>query len=763
MSGQDECRLEVADTGIRLSNGLVSVFFDTRTGLIMLTSTDEKTMCFSRAYVQVQTASQVFDSRKMVYRGVNSLDFNDDRGEGKAVVLRLQDAGATGEVYIKLVIIKKLAGYSCVVQFRNRTGSEVRVKSIDTLAIDVDDSSRVYTGWNGHSLRFFRNGFHSWELSQARPISAGDNTSHLYSVLNEVDSGAALVFGFITAADQLSTVTFVGRQTENDRLARVVCRCQTDGVVVPDKQTIVSEEMLVIATDKALDGLERYADVVTQRMKAVPWHNIPTGWCSWYFYYTMPDEEEVLANTRFLQTRLGNEIEWIQLDDGYQKTVGDWQVNPRFEKGLKTLVQNLKRSGYKAGIWVAPFVATEHSELFKTKPSWFVRNDKNEPIAVDQNPLWLGKYYALDLSNPEVLKHVEDVFKTLKADGFEYFKIDFLHHAVADGIRKDMRITRAQALRKGLETIRKAVGEDLILGCGAPFGPCIGVVNAMRIGNDIAPVWRYTWGAGVYECTINTMTRAVLHRRWWTNDPDCLLVRQDDSELTIDELLLWASVVALSGGALLLSDRMMDVPEDRLQIIDRILPPYGRGAIALDSLVMAEPTSFVLPIETELGRWAIVAAVNLTERPIDVSVRLEDAGLDARQPHHMFEFWKQEYQGLTENEVTVKNLKPHSCQLLAVRPESATPSILGTSIHFTQGAVELGNCTWDSAKGELSVIVRRDTKKPEGVFFVCGRNWTPKSAFVDNEEVKLERTAPEVIAVRQVFTAGQSIKVSFRV
>ncbi len=211
MSGQDECRLEVADTGIRLGNGLVSVFFDTRTGLIMLTSSDEKTMCFSRAYVQVQTSSQVFDSRKMVYRGVSSLDFNDERGEGKAVVLRLQDSGATGEIYIKLVVIKNLAGFACVVQFRNRTGNVINVKSIDTLVIDVDDKSRVYTGWNGQRLRFFKNGFQSWELSQAQPISSGDNTSHLFSVLHEIDSGAALVFGFTTAADQLSTVTFVGR------------------------------------------------------------------------------------------------------------------------------------------------------------------------------------------------------------------------------------------------------------------------------------------------------------------------------------------------------------------------------------------------------------------------------------------------------------------------------------------------------------------------------------------------------------------------
>jgi hypothetical protein len=199
-----------------------------------------------------------------------------------------------------------------------------------------------------------------------------------------------------------------------------------------------------------------------------------------------------------------------------------------------------------------------------------------------------------------------------------------------------------------------------------------------------------------------------------------------------------------------------------LQIVDRILPPYGRGAIALDSLTLAEPTVFALPIETPLGKWALVAAVNLTERPIDVSVSLEDAGLDTSQPHHVFDFWKQEYLGLSEKVVRVRRLKPHSCQLLAIKPESSAPSVLSTSIHFTQGAAELTNQAWNSTKHELSTVMTRDTRKPEAIFFVHGKGWIPESAFVDDKEVKFERVAQEVIAVRQVFKGGQTIKVKYR-
>lgn len=757
------CRLEVADAGIRLSNGLVSLFFDTRLGLIMLTESDEKTMCFSRGYIQVHTDMGVFDSRKMIYRGISTLDFHDERDEGKAVVLKLQDPGATAEMHIKLVVVRDRPGYSCVVQFKNKTGHELRMRSIETLLIDVDDKSRVYTGWSGDSLKFFKNGFHSWELSQTTPVASGENTSHFFSVLNNPDTGAALVIGFATMANQFSTISVFGRQTQKDRLARVACTCHCDDVFLPDKHSMMSEEMLLITTHKPLNGLQTYADVVAHRMKAVTWKNVPTGWCSWYFYYTMPDEDEIIANAEFVQRRFADSVEWIQLDDGFQKTVGDWECNSRFSNGLKSLADRIRKTGHRAGIWTAPFVATEHSVLFKDRPDWFVRDKGGKPIAVDQNALWLGNYYALDLTNPAVLSHIEKLFKSLKAYGYEYFKIDFLHYAAKEGMRQDMNVTRAQALRLGLDVVRKAVGEDLILGCGAPLGTCVGITNAMRIGTDIAPVWRYeAMGLGVYECAINTMTRAVLNGRWWINDPDCVLLRQDDTQLTMDEVLLWVSLVALSGGLVLLSDRMMDVSEERLRLLDRILPPYGKGALALDALVRSEPSMFVLPIETPLGRWAVAAAVNLTDKPMDVTFSLDDMGLDPSKLHHVFDFWKQEYHGLSEKTMMVKGLKPHSCRMLAVRPESEVPTVLSTTMHFTQGAVELKSMSWDSSRHELSVTVAENAKDSEAVFFVYGNEWIPEKALLDGKEVKLERVAQGVVSVRQVFKAGQTIKVRFR-
>ncbi|MEM4734911.1 MAG: alpha-galactosidase, partial [Candidatus Thorarchaeota archaeon] len=521
---------------------------------------------------------------------------------------------------------------------------------------------------------------------------------------------------------------------------------------------LVSEEMLFLVPDDLQRGLQTYAEITSRRMEArIPAEPI-TGWCSWYFYYTQPDEDEIRLNMQFIREEIPG-LKLIQLDDGYQKTVGDWRENDRFPSGLAKLAAEISDAGFTPGIWIAPFVASEHSELFKSNPDLFVHGEDGRPLRVGNNPLWLGDYYALDLTNPLVLNRIESEFRLLKEAGFEYFKIDFLYHSTVPGKRHNPRMTRAQALRAGLETIRRVVGDDYVLGCGAPIGSSIGVVDGMRIGTDIAPAWHYDWGGGVYECSINTISRSFMHNRWWANDPDCVIVRQSDTELTIDEVQLWLSVVALSGGLLLVSDRMPDLSSERICMLKKIMPVYGRGGLAVDSLTQKEPRVFALPIESDMGKWTIAALLNLSEQQLDISVPLARLGREDG-PCDLYEFWKQEYAGRAIGSLEVRGLQPHSVRLYAIRPERKEPHVLGTSMHFTQGAVEISDHKWDATLGELSFVVHRNTDQEEKVAIIH-RGWTLIEATTDAAQCKTQAIAPEVTAVMAKFHNGQTVRARF--
>ena len=48
----------------------------------------------------------------------------------------------------------------------------------------------------------------------------------------------------------------------------------------------------------------------------------------------------------------------LQVDDGWQVAAGDWEANAKFPQGMQTLAQQIKATGRRAGIWLAPLVAT---------------------------------------------------------------------------------------------------------------------------------------------------------------------------------------------------------------------------------------------------------------------------------------------------------------------------------------------------------------------------------------------------------------------
>ena len=184
-----------------------------------------------------------------------------------------------------------------------------------------------------------------------------------------------------------------------------------------------------------------------------------------------------------------------QVDDGYQRAIGDWlEPNAKFPHGMRWLAQRIRAAGFDAGIWLAPFLARPEARLCRAAPR-LVRAHRGRAASRRGcwNPMWsLGRpAYALDTTHPEVLDWLRELARTVVHQwGYRILKLDFLYAAALPGVRYDRGATRAEALRRGLEAIRDGAGADaFLLGCGCPLGPAIGIVDGMRIGADVAPFW----------------------------------------------------------------------------------------------------------------------------------------------------------------------------------------------------------------------------------------------------------------------------------
>ncbi len=320
------------------------------------------------------------------------------------------------------------------------------------------------------------------------------------------------------------------------------------------------------------------------------------GWCSWYHYFGYVTEGDLRAN-------LAHAADWpfevFQLDDGYQPAIGDWLgTNGKFSSDLDELADAIAAAGRRPGIWIAPFLARPDAIVATANPGWIARyRDGVAPLVGMWHPVWGGETLTLDTSHPEVLDHLERVARALVGAGFTYLKLDFTYAPAADGVYHDPTMTPAQRVRAGYDAVRRGAGEDaFVLGCGAPLGAVVGVVDGMRIGADVAPWWHLQEGqhlpgpyAGGEPATANaftnTLTRSFLHRRLWLNDPDCLMLRRTDTRLEADAVRTWAHTVGVCGGMALVSDDLGLLDGDARALLDEVLE-LGRAS---DTAAIAGP------------------------------------------------------------------------------------------------------------------------------------------------------------------------------
>jgi alpha-galactosidase len=279
----------------------------------------------------------------------------------------------------------------------------------------------------------------------------------------------------------------------------------------------------------------------------------PTAWCSWYHYYTGVAEADVVENITEID-RLDLPVDVIQIDDGWQAEIGDWlDLSDRFGS-LAGIVDRVRATGRRAGVWIAPFLVGARSRLARDHPDWLV-------AGADAGHNWGQALAALDLENPAAADHLRRVFGELRSVGFDYFKLDFLYGGALAGL---------DVYRTGLGLIREAVGHDAyLLGCGAPLLPSVGLVDAMRVGPDIdarispdGDMSRPSFEAAA----LSVAGRAWQHGRFWINDPDCLMVRP-----AIAHRERWAAIVERYGGLRSSGDRIRDLDAWGLAITRRLL------------------------------------------------------------------------------------------------------------------------------------------------------------------------------------------------
>ncbi len=436
----------------------------------------------------------------------------------------------------------------------------------------------------------------------------------------------------------------------------------------------------------------------------------PSGWCSWYYYYTRINDQEVRRNAEWLAANLKDYgAVYVQIDDGWQGSgargsARNWEaVNTnRFPNGMAALAQYIRSLGLTPGIWLAPH-GQNNDSVVAANPGVFML----KPDGTTASDTWEGRF-LVDPTHPRSALYLSNLFSRLVSWGYDYFKIDG-QPVVVDEYRTKREFMHNPTAapetlyRRTLETIRHAIGPDrYLLGCwGIPLEG-VGIMNGSRTGGDVVIGW-----GGFMVAVRATLRHYYLHNIVWYTDPDVMLLRWP---LTLDQARAWATLQGLTGQALLSSDRLIDLPEERVEIMRRVYPAVDIRPLDLFP-VEHERRVWDLKVN-HLGRqYDVVGVFNFGTTASDrVYLRWTELGLPGDKPVHVFDFWNKEYLGAWAEGI-VLDVPPTACRVVTLLPCNGQIQLMSTSRHITQGWVDLVALSQDGPSGTFkgtSKVIKND-------------------------------------------------------
>lgn len=452
--------------------------------------------------------------------------------------------------------------------------------NLQNVTIELDYRFRV-------NDKVFCNGFQSWTQTDEYGTKTaldkfpalikkysepfGDHTYYNYPQRTGHLHGWS--FGFIRKQDD--KIHFIGSVNEHNGFtlfkyimpqAKIFVQKDCKGLILKAGEHFNAFKLFIQQGDE-LEVTENYLQLLQLPKVKAP---LATGWTSWYYHYTNITETIVNENLQaFKQHQIPINI--FQIDDGWQQAVGDWlKVNNKFGKGMRALSNHIHQSGYKAGLWLAPFVCEAKSEICMQYPDWILKDEKGGKVLAGYNPEWSGNFYALDIYHPGVRQYLKQVFDTVLQEwNFDLVKLDFLYAAC---LHPRNGKTRGQIMYEACLLLRELCGDKLILGCGVPLHSCAGVFDYCRVGPDVGLSWQHKlvkWfnlreGISTYWSMKNSLHRHFMNSRFFVNDPDVFILRDAKNKLKPEEKLSLFLTNQVFGGLVFTSDNISEYSPELL-------------------------------------------------------------------------------------------------------------------------------------------------------------------------------------------------------
>jgi alpha-galactosidase len=449
-----------------------------------------------------------------------------------------------------------------------------------------------------------------------------------------------------------------------------------------------SERLLISSGTDYLEQLETYGSLIRQLHHPRVSTLAPAGWWSWTAYYFGLNQRTALTNATWLAQNLKDlGYDFFHIDEGYQYARGEYTTPDAtlFPDGVRALEHKVTALGLTPGIWTAPFEVSERSWVYENHKDWLVHNAAGQPIHAGwvigrRKQPSLDPLYILDSTNPGAQDYLRETYTTLAKDwGIRYIKLDFMDDSAIEGFYYKANTTALEAQRIGLQVIREAVGEHVLLDKdGSPMLNPVGLVDTGRTSVDTG----HTFAASK-EAAPGIAARFFMNRNYYLADPDAFTVSKQIvteqewhggiNPLTLDEAKVSIALAAIAGGMYEIGDDLPTLGNDadRLALVRNQdlmnMARLGRSSRPLDLMSYTEtdgmPSVFLL---RESKRQAILTVFNWTEKKTSHKFDLAgDLGWRVQGHNQILDVFDSQKIGANQGSVDL-TIPPHSVRVLKV-------------------------------------------------------------------------------------------------
>jgi alpha-galactosidase len=455
-------------------------------------------------------------------------------------------------------------------------------------------------------------------------------------------------------------------------------------------ESITSERVMFAAGSNYYSQLDNYGAAIRDLHHARVSSDNLLGWWSWTAFYTKITQGTALTNAQWQAEHLKSlGYDYFHFDLGYGYSRGEYATPnaSQFPGGMLDLTRRISRLGLKIGVWTAPFEAGERSSIYEHHKDWLVHNAHGDPISIgDAEEVKGERLFVLDVTHPDAQEYLRQTYRTLVREwGARYIKLDFMDNTAIEGYYHRPNTTALEAQRIGLEIIRKAVGDDVLLDKdGSPMLNPVGLVDEGRISQDTGHAFQRS-----KEAAPGIAARYYMHRNFFVTDPDAFTVsrqlleeRTIEAPVTLNEAQVSIALAAVSGGMFEIGDDLPTLGSDpeRVALVKNpdllAMAHLGQAAVPLDLMTYADkdeqPSVFLL---REDQRQSLLAVFNWTEQPSSRTFSFSDLKLPPGHSYALVDsFGPNQRLAINHETLRLENQPAHSVKLIKIIDTSIPPA-----------------------------------------------------------------------------------------